>query len=81
MRSGVRVACFYMHVWRVGIVNLDAKEHQNRAATLCTRVLLTCVAHLDLVGDRFKIPATRTRPRFITEIRKILYVGYHRIFL
>jgi len=40
MRSGVRVACFYMHARRVGIVNLDAEEHQNRAATLCTRVYL-----------------------------------------
>jgi len=29
-----------MHAWRVGIVNLDAEEHQNRAATLCTRVYL-----------------------------------------
>jgi len=34
-----------------GTVNLDTEEHQNRAATLCTRVLLTCVAHLDLIGD------------------------------
>jgi hypothetical protein len=40
MRSGVRVACFYMHARRVGIVNLDAEEHQNRAATLCMRVYL-----------------------------------------
>jgi hypothetical protein len=29
MRSGVRVACFYMHARRVGIMNLDAEEHQN----------------------------------------------------
>jgi len=40
MISGVRVACFYMHARRVGTENLDAKEHQNRAATLCTRVHL-----------------------------------------
>ena len=40
MRSGVHVACFYMHAWQVGIVNLDAKEHQNRAAMLCKRVYL-----------------------------------------
>jgi len=38
MRSGVRVACFYMHARRVGTVNLDAEEHQNGGATLCTRV-------------------------------------------
>jgi len=29
MISGVRIACFYMHAWRVGTVNLDAEEHQN----------------------------------------------------
>jgi len=40
MRSGVRVVCFYMHARQVGPVNLDAKEHQNRVATLCTRVYL-----------------------------------------
>ena len=40
MRSGVRVACFYMHARRVGIVNLDAEEHQNGVAPLCTRVYL-----------------------------------------
>jgi len=27
MRSGVRVACFYMHARRVGTENLDAEEH------------------------------------------------------
>ena len=51
MRSGMRVACFYMHARRVGTENLDAEEHQNRAATLLYESLLTCVAHLDLVGD------------------------------
>jgi len=40
MRSGVRAACFYMHARRVGTENLDAEEHQNRVATLCTRVYL-----------------------------------------
>ena len=49
MRSGMRVACFYMHAQRVGTENLDAKEHQNRAATLLYESLLTCVARLDLV--------------------------------
>ncbi len=51
MISGVRVACFYMHARRVGIVNLDAEEHQNRAATFCTRVYLRTLLNLDLVGD------------------------------
>ena len=50
MRSGVRIACFYMHARRVGTENFDAEEHQNRAAHLYES-LLTCVAHLDLVGD------------------------------
>jgi len=40
MISDVRVACFYMHARRVGTVNLDAEEHQNRVATLCMRVYL-----------------------------------------
>jgi len=40
MRSGVRIACFYMHARRVGTMNLDAEEHQNRVAMLCTRVYL-----------------------------------------
>jgi len=40
MRLDVLVACFYMHARRVGTEDLDAKEHQNRAATLCTRVYL-----------------------------------------
>ena len=45
MRSGVHVACFYMHARRVGIVNLDAEEHAMYES------LLTYVAHMDLVGD------------------------------
>jgi len=40
MRSGARVACFYMHARRVGTVNLDAEDHQNGVAMLCTRVYL-----------------------------------------
>jgi len=51
MISGVRIACFYMHAQQVGTENLDAEEHQNRAAMLLYESLLTCVAHLDLIGD------------------------------
>jgi hypothetical protein len=40
MKSDVRVACFYMHAQRVGIVNLDAEEHQNGVAPFCARVYL-----------------------------------------
>jgi len=55
MRSGVRVACFYMymHARRVGIVNLDAEEHQNRAAMFCTRVYLRTSLNLDLYFKLF----------------------------
>ncbi len=38
MISGVRVACFYMHARRVGTVNLDAEEHQNRETAPTTEV-------------------------------------------
>ena len=64
MRLDVLVACFYMHARRVGIVNLDAEEHQNRAAMLCTRVYLH--AYLDLIGDPLQDTCQRTRPRFIS---------------
>jgi len=34
MRSGVCIACFYMHARRVGTVNLDAEEHQNKVGNM-----------------------------------------------
>ncbi len=42
--------------------------------------LVTYVAHLDLLGDPLQDTCQRTCPRFIFKIRKILYVGYRRIF-
>ncbi len=66
MRSGVRVACFYMHARRVGIVNLDAEEHQNSLGKKITdmmgrchlkcknRALLLCSVSLLRVGDKFR---------------------------
>ena len=51
MRSGVRVACFYMHARRVGTVNLDAEEHQESSGYALYKSLLTYIAHLDLIGD------------------------------
>ena len=43
--------------------------------------LLTYVAHLDLVGDPLQDACHARAPKIlITKIRKILYVGYRRIF-
>jgi len=49
-RSDVLVACFYMHARRV-VSRLDAEEHQPLSDYALYESLLTCVAHLDLVGD------------------------------
>ena len=51
MRSGVRIACFYMHARQVVTVNLDVEEHQNRVATLCTRVYLHTVLSVLAASD------------------------------
>jgi len=45
MRSGVRIACFYMHARRVGTVNLDAEEHQESSGYALYESLLIYVAH------------------------------------
>ena len=50
MRSGVLVACFYMHARRV-VSRFDAKGHQELSGYDLYESLLTCVACLDLVGD------------------------------
>jgi len=43
--------------------------------------LLTYVAHMDLVGDPLQGTChERASEILITKIRKILYVGYRRIF-
>jgi hypothetical protein len=43
--------------------------------------LLTYVAHMDLVGDPLQGTChARVSEILITKIRKILYIGYHRIF-
>ena len=56
------------------IVNLDAEEHQELSGYDLYESLLTYVAHMDLVGDPLQDTCQRTRPRFISKIRKILYV-------
>ncbi len=50
MRSGVHVACFYMHARRV-VSRFDAKGHQELSGYELYESLLTYVAHMDLVGD------------------------------
>jgi hypothetical protein len=50
MRSGVLVACFYMHARRV-VSRFDAKGHQELSGYDLYESLLTCVARLHLVGD------------------------------
>ena len=50
MRSGVRVACFYMHA-RCVVSRFDAKGHQELSGYELYESLLTYVAHLDPVGD------------------------------
>ena len=80
MRSGVHVACFYMHVRRV-VSRFDAKGHQELSGYDLYESLLTCVAHMDLVGDPLQDTChARASKILITRIRKILYVGYRRIF-
>ena len=80
MRSGVHVACFYMHARRV-VSRFDAKGHQDLSGYDLYESLLTCVAHMDLVGDPLQDTChARASKILITRIRKILYVGYRRIF-
>ncbi len=49
MRLDVRVACFYMHAWRV-VSRFDAKADQELSGYDLYESLLTYVAHMDLVG-------------------------------
>jgi len=80
MRLDVLVACFYMHARRV-VSRLDAKEHQELSGYDLYESLLTCVAHMDLVGDPLQNTShARASKILITKIRRILYVGYRRIF-
>ena len=81
MRLDVLVACFYMHARRV-VSRFDAKEHQPLSGYALYESLLTCVVHMDLVGDPLQGTChTHMSEILITKIRKILYVGYRRIFL
>ncbi len=61
--------------------DLDVEEHQESSGYALYKSLLTYVAHMDLVGDLLQGTChARTSEVLITKIRKILYVGYCRIF-
>jgi hypothetical protein len=61
--------------------DLDVKEHQALSGYALYESLLTYVAHMDLVGDPLQGTChARASEILITKIRKILYVGYRRIF-
>ena len=67
-------------MWYGGIEILDVLRHQ--IEWLCLyESLLTYVAHKDLVGDPLQDTChARVSEILFTKIRKILYVGYRRIF-
>jgi len=61
--------------------DLDVEAHQELSGYALYESLVTYVAHLDLVGDPLQgICHARASEILITKIRKILYVGYRRIF-
>ncbi len=61
--------------------DLDVEEHQELSGYALYESLLTYVAHMDLVGDPHHGTCHVCASEIlITSIRKILYVGYRRIF-
>ena len=61
--------------------DLDVPPHQESSGCALYESLLTCVAHMDLVGDPLQGNClARASGIIITKIRKILYVGYCRNF-
>ena len=81
MRSGCARRVFLHACAASGIENLDAEEHQELSGYALYESLLTYVAHMDLVGDPLQDTChARASKILITKIRKILYVGYRRIF-
>jgi len=61
--------------------DLDVPPHQESRGYALYESLLTYVAHMDLVGDPLQGSChARASGIFITNIRKILHVGYRRIF-
>jgi len=61
--------------------DLDVEAHQELSGYALNESLLTYVAHMDLVGDPLQGTCHALASEIlITKIRKILYVGYRRIF-
>ncbi len=61
--------------------DLDVEAHQELSGYALYKSLLTYVAHMDLVGDPLQGTChARASKILITKIRKILYVGFCRIF-
>jgi len=61
--------------------DLDVEAHQESSGYALYESLLTCVTHLDLVGDPVQGTCHAHASKIlITMICKILYVGYRRIF-
>ncbi len=61
--------------------DLDVEAHQELSGYALYESLLTYVAHLHLVGDPLQDTChVRASKILITKIRRILYVGYRRIF-
>ncbi len=61
--------------------DLDVDEHQESSGYALYESLLTYVAHLDLVGDPLQGTChARASEILITQIRKIFYLGFCRIF-
>ncbi len=75
----LRVSTCMRGVW---YQDLDVEAYQESSGYTLYESLLTYVAHLDLVGVLVQGTChARASERLITKIRKILYVGYRRIFL
>ena len=73
-----RVSTYMRDAW---YRDLDVEEHQELSGYALYESLLTYVAHMDLVGDPLQGTChARASEILITKIRKILYVGYRRIF-
>jgi len=73
-----RVSTCMRSVW---YRDLDVEEHQELSGYALYESLRTYVAHLDLVGDPLQGTChARASEILITNIRKILYLGYCRIF-
>ena len=80
MCARVCFACFYMQPYCV--VQSYLMYLASRFVWLCLyKSLLTYVAHMDLVGDPLQGTChARASEILITKMRKILYLGFRRIY-